>query len=75
MSLDRKAKNPLVVQSWCEKSAGLLPTFESRSRFNASKQCFGQGIDELVSENEGKQAKSKSFLLWAANRRCDPDLE
>lgn len=51
-------------------SDGLLSTFESRSRFNTSEPCFSQGIDELDSEREGKQAKNESFLLCPFYMGC-----
>ena len=39
----------------------------------SAKECLSNRIDELASKREGKQAKSKSFLLpcpfiWAATR-------
>ena len=70
VSPDKRAKNPLVAQSWCGMSDGLLSTFESRSRFNTSEPCFSQGIDELDSEREGKQAKNESFLLCPFYMGC-----
>jgi hypothetical protein len=38
------------------------------------KECLSRRIDELATENQGKQAKSKSpFICAATTRRWGPD--
>lgn len=81
----RKAKTLVVRQSmsldvsagfWRHpKEVGSKPSKVSEY----SPACPSRRMGELASEGEGKQAKSKSFLLgrpfvWTATRRCGPGL-